>query len=125
MDVKFNYKVCVKCITYNHAPYIENALQGFINQNTSFPFVVVVIDDASTDNAVSIIDDFIHSKFTPYKNEFIVEESEDAIVLHGVSIENNNCQLVFYALKYNHYSKKISKKEYFDKFPLIQYHISM
>src|SRR6056297_666254 len=47
--------VSICCITYNHGPYIEEALQGFLIQETDFPFEILVHDDASTDNTPDII----------------------------------------------------------------------
>lgn len=48
-------KVLVKCYTYNHEKYIEQALMGFVMQKTDFPFLALVIDDCSTDGNVKII----------------------------------------------------------------------
>lgn len=47
--------VSIRCITYNQAQYISNALDGFLMQETSFPFEIIVHDDASTDNTAYII----------------------------------------------------------------------
>lgn len=47
--------VSICCITYNHEPYIEEALQGFLMQQTDFPFEILIHDDASTDNTAAII----------------------------------------------------------------------
>ena len=47
--------VSVRCITYNHAPYIACALDSFLMQETNFPFEIVVHDDASTDETADII----------------------------------------------------------------------
>lgn len=55
-------EVSVRCLAYNHEPYIRKALDGFIMQNTNFPFVVVVHDDASTDKTADIIREY-ESKF--------------------------------------------------------------
>ena len=44
-----NYTVCIDCITFNHAPYIVDAMNGFCMQKTNFPFVAVIIDDARTE----------------------------------------------------------------------------
>lgn len=41
--------VSVNVITYNHAPFIDRALEGILAQKTSFPFEVVVGEDFSTD----------------------------------------------------------------------------
>lgn len=51
-------EIVVKCLTFNHGKYIRQTLEGFINQNTDFPFVVVVHDDASTDDTPQIIEEF-------------------------------------------------------------------
>ena len=50
--------VSIICKTYNHEKYIEHALRGFLIQETSFPFEVIVHDDASTDDTANIIEQF-------------------------------------------------------------------
>lgn len=52
---KYEYMVCVHCLTYNHAKYLRKCLEGFVMQKTSFPYIVVIVDDASTDGSQSII----------------------------------------------------------------------
>ncbi len=52
--------VSVICITYNHEKYIANALDGFLMQKTSFPFEIIVIDDASTDRNPEIIREYMN-----------------------------------------------------------------
>lgn len=39
--------VSIRCITYNHASYIRQCLEGFVMQKTNFRFQAVVHDDAS------------------------------------------------------------------------------
>jgi hypothetical protein len=43
-----NPLVSICCLTYNHESFIRDALDGFLNQKTSFPFEIVIYDDAST-----------------------------------------------------------------------------
>lgn len=50
--------VSVCCITYNHAPYIRQCLDGFMMQQTNFAFEVLIHDDASTDGTTEIIKEY-------------------------------------------------------------------
>lgn len=50
--------VAIWCITYNQANYIRKTLDGFINQKTSFRFVAIVHDDASTDGTSEVIKEY-------------------------------------------------------------------
>ena len=50
--------VSISCITYNHEPYIAQSLDGFLMQKTSFPFEVLIHDDASTDRTADIIREY-------------------------------------------------------------------
>lgn len=47
--------VSVICAAYNHELYIEDAITGFLMQETDFAFEVIIHDDASTDKTASII----------------------------------------------------------------------
>ncbi|MBQ8724121.1 MAG: glycosyltransferase [Oscillospiraceae bacterium] len=47
--------VTVICLAYNHEKFIRKTLEGFVTQKTSFPFEVIVHDDASTENTANII----------------------------------------------------------------------
>lgn len=50
--------VSICCITYNQAPYIRDALEGFVNQETDFGFEVLIHDDASDDGTAQIIQEY-------------------------------------------------------------------
>lgn len=50
--------VSICCITYNHAPFIRKCLDGFLMQETSFPYEILIHDDASTDGTDSIIKEY-------------------------------------------------------------------
>ena len=50
--------VSVCCCAYNHEPFIQHCLHGFVMQQTTFKYIVLVHDDASTDNTASIIRDY-------------------------------------------------------------------
>ncbi|MDY4507793.1 MAG: glycosyltransferase family A protein [Candidatus Faecousia sp.] len=51
-------RVSIICNAYNHEAYIADALEGFVMQKTTFPFEVLVHDDASTDNTAQIIREY-------------------------------------------------------------------
>lgn len=51
-------KVSVICLAYNHAKYIRDTLEGFVSQETDFPFEVIVHDDASADGTDEIIREY-------------------------------------------------------------------
>jgi len=48
-------EVSICCITYNHEKYIRDAIESFLMQKTTFPFEIIIHDDASTDNTSKII----------------------------------------------------------------------
>lgn len=50
--------VAIHCLVYNHEPYLRDCFEGFVMQQTNFPFVAVVHDDASTDASSAIIHEY-------------------------------------------------------------------
>ena len=48
----------IACTTYNHVNFIELSLRGFLIQRTTFPFEIVVHDDASTDGTTQILNQY-------------------------------------------------------------------
>ena len=107
-----NYLVQISCMTYNHAPYIVDALNGFTMQETTFPFVCSIIDDASTDGEQEIIRKYLEEHFD-LQDKTIVrnEETDDYLLTFARHKTNHNCFFAVLFLKYNHYRKK-SKKPY-------------
>lgn len=53
-----NPLVSICCICYNHSLYINDCLDGFLIQKTSFDFEILIHDDASTDNTAQIIQEY-------------------------------------------------------------------
>lgn len=51
-------KLIIHCITYNHANFIRQCLDGFVMQKTNFPFQAWISDDCSTDGTNKIIDEY-------------------------------------------------------------------
>lgn len=58
--------VAIHCLVYNHEPYLRDCFEGFIMQQTNFPFVVIVHDDASTDESAAIIREY-EAKYPHFK----------------------------------------------------------
>ena len=51
--------VSICSITYNHAPYIRQCLDGFLMQKTNFKYEIIIHDDASTDGTAEIIKEYV------------------------------------------------------------------
>lgn len=51
--------VSVNCICYNHAKYLHQALDSVLCQKTTFPYEILIHDDASTDGSQEIIREYM------------------------------------------------------------------
>ena len=51
-------RLSICSITFNHAPFIRDCLEGFLDQVCDFRVEVVIHDDASTDGTAEIIRDY-------------------------------------------------------------------
>lgn len=54
-DSAGNPKVSVVVVTYNHANFIDQALNSVLSQETDFGFEVIISEDASTDGTTDIV----------------------------------------------------------------------
>ena len=109
------YPVCIRCITYNHAPYIQNALNGFILQKTDFSYVCIIVDDASTDGEPDIIRQYISDHFDLEDHSVVqIEETGDYNLTFARHKNNPNCYFAVFLLKYNHHGKT-PKDPYFSR----------
>lgn len=109
------YRLCVVCNTYNQSAYIKDALDGFVIQKTTFPYVCVIVDDASTDDNKDVISGYLIKHFTIKS----IEETEDYVLKLAQSINNENCCFAVFFLKYNHYSRpdiNYRRREYYARF---------
>lgn len=73
MNKKKQVVVSIVCDVFNHSHYLRDCLDGFIKQQTSFPFELLIHDDASTDNSQKIINEYVSKypdiiKFISQKN---------------------------------------------------------
>lgn len=122
MGSQYKFKVRVNCLTYNHSPYIEEAMNGFCMQKTIFPFVCTIVDDASTDGTPDIIRKYLDDYFEfPDLREGYLNETDDYTLVFARHKTNTNCFFNVIFLKYNHYQKKKIKQPYFDNSANAQY----
>ena len=106
----YNFFLYVECTTFNHAGFVKDALNGFCIQKTDFPFVCIILDDASTDGTQNVIKEYVFAHF----NVTSKEDNDDYTLLFAQHKENESCFFAAYFLKYNHYSIGKSKQCYLD-----------
>jgi glycosyltransferase involved in cell wall biosynthesis len=78
-------KVSVLVMTYNHKPFIVQALDSALMQETDFPYEIIVSEDFSTDGTREIVQGY-HERF-PEKIRLILSErnmASNAVVARGV-----------------------------------------
>jgi len=78
-------KVSVLIMTYNHAPFIAQALDSALMQATNFPYEIIVSEDCSTDGTREIVQTY-HNRF-PEKIRLMLSErniATNAIVVRGI-----------------------------------------
>ena len=110
----YKYTVFTLCATYNHSPYVENALQGFTIQEVSFPVVCVVIDDASTDGEQELLKKWANNSLLLSEEGVAYDKYMDyGEVLYARHKDKFNMFFVIILLKENHYSQKKIKRPYY------------
>jgi glycosyltransferase involved in cell wall biosynthesis len=78
-------KVSVLVMTYNHEPFIVQALDSALMQETDFPYEIIVSEDFSTDGTREIVQAY-HERF-PERIRVILSErniANNAVVARGV-----------------------------------------
>lgn len=99
--------VCTRCMTYNHASYIEDTLNGFSSQATSFPVVFAIVDDASTDGEPELLREWCAKNLALNEAGMAYTKSlEYGELIFARHKEHKNIFIVFLLLSYNHYSKR-------------------
>jgi glycosyltransferase involved in cell wall biosynthesis len=56
MKIKTLVSIC--CQVYNHEKFLDQAIKGFLSQQTNFEFEIIIHDDASTDASRQIIENY-------------------------------------------------------------------
>lgn len=112
--INCNPLVFVRCFTYNQSNYIIDALNGFVMQKTSFPYVCCIVDDSSTDGEQEVINHYCEEHFDfQERGVYLYDETDDYIRYFARHKTNPNCFFIIVNLKYNHYSIKKDKMPYF------------
>ena len=107
------FKVTVSCMTYNQSKYITDAMNGFTMQQTDFPFVCTIVDDASTDGEQEVIRKYVEENFDFSEGSAAYSKETDyAFITYAQHKTNKNCYFAVLYLKENHYSQRKSKMEY-------------
>lgn len=70
--------VSICCLAYNHENYISQTLDGFLMQETPFPFEIIIGEDCSPDKTMDVIREY-EKKFP---NLIKVIESEKNVGMH-------------------------------------------
>lgn len=96
------FKVYITCRTYNQSRFIQDSLDGFTAQQTDFPFLAIIMDDASTDGEQDVIDNYISRSFGHGEDSVMeVWETEDARWIYARHDENVNAYFLAILLKRN------------------------
>lgn len=116
----------VRCLTYNHSKYIEEAMNGFCMQKTDFPFLCIIVDDASNDGAQDVIKNYLeHNFFFDEQKGMKAEETDDLISVVARHKSNANCFFAIFFLKYNHHQAGRDKMGYFEKYTRSACYVAM
>lgn len=103
MDI-VNHKLCVQCMTYNHASFITQTMDGFCMQKTNFPYVCCIIDDASIDGEQFVLSDYLYENFLLSNGVAEVQYLDLAKIVYARHKKNENCYFVVVFLKKNLYA---------------------
>ena len=126
MNHTIDFKVRINCPTFNHASFIEDTMNGFCMQQTDFPYIAIIVDDASTDGEQAIINHYLHVHFDLEEKDVVCsEETDDYVLTFSRHKENKNCFFAVFLLKYNHFSQKKAKWPYYLKLAKITKYIAI
>lgn len=102
----YKYVVLTQCLTYNQAKYIKETLDGFVMQETSFPVVTVIMDDASTDGTGVVLQHYMQDNFRiDDKSVAFKRDTDYAYVEYAQHKTNRNCFFAVYYYKENLYQQ--------------------
>lgn len=106
-----DFLLSIQCMTYNQASFVEEAMNGFCMQQTNFPYIAIIIDDASTDGEQKVLEQYLHNHFELIETE----ETDEYALAFAKHKDNQNCFFCIYFLKYNFYSISKSKDSFTER----------
>lgn len=99
-----SYMVATRCWVYNHESFIRDALQGFALQETTFPTVFMIVDDASTDGSQEVIRQWVVEYLDLSENGFAYQKKMSYGTLYFARNRvKPNSHFVVLLLEENHY----------------------
>lgn len=75
------------CITYNHLNFIEQAIESFLMQKTTFSFEIIINDDCSTDGTTEILKKY-EKKYPELIFPIYHAENEFSKGIRGITARN-------------------------------------
>lgn len=86
-------------------------MNGFCMQKTSFPYLAIVLDDASTDGEQEVVRHYLNSNFDiSLASGYKTWETEEAYYIYARHLQNLNCFFCVIFLKTNYYSHSKDKE---------------
>jgi len=108
------FEVTIRCTSYNQVDYILDAIKSFVMQETTFPFLILIVDDASTDGTAQIIRQYVENEFDKNESQnswqVSTEYYDNIFAQHHV---NKNCYILSMNLKRNLYHDQLKKQSLF------------
>lgn len=112
MENNYKYMVATRCFTYNHSSYIEDALHGFVMQETTFPTLFLVIDDCSADGEQDILRNWAKTNLIAQEGIPLWRRMPYGDVVEGKLREKPIISFAILLLAENHHKLKKPKLPY-------------
>lgn len=80
-------KVSICCITYNHENHIEDAIKGFLMQETNFNFEIIIGEDCSTDRTAALV--MKYKKKYPDKIRIVTSDTNVGMIKNTMRVLNS------------------------------------
>src|SRR5690606_3288059 len=74
--------------TFNHEKFICKCLEGFLMQNTTFSFEILILDDASTDGTAAVIREY-ELKYPDIIKPIYQRENQYSKGIRGMNVKFN------------------------------------